>query len=80
MELETPKGVRSDPEGLVLRGGSAILAPDGRYLAGPIYDEATILTAKLDLGEIDELSLTLDTTGHYARPDVFEFARRRRSR
>src|SRR6059058_2445142 len=26
-------------EGIVGRGGSAILAPDGSYLAGPLYDE-----------------------------------------
>ena len=57
----------------MLRGGSAIIAPDGRYLAGPVYDEETVLSAVLDLREIDELSLTMDTTGHYARPDLFDF-------
>src|ERR671934_231734 len=30
------------------RGGSAILAPDGSYLAGPLYDEEGILYAELD--------------------------------
>ena len=30
------------------RGGSAILAPDGSYLAGPVYDEEQILYAELD--------------------------------
>ncbi len=72
-ELETAKGVRSEPGKLLVRGGSGIIAPDGRYLAGPVYDEETILTAELDLQEIDELSLTLDTTGHYSRPDLFDF-------
>lgn len=80
IELETPKGIRSEPSQLVLRGGSAIIAPDGRYLAGPVYDDDTILTAVLDLREIDELSLTLDTTGHYARPDLLRFTVERDTR
>jgi nitrilase len=33
---------------LLGRGGSAILAPDGSYLAGPLYDEEGILYAELD--------------------------------
>jgi predicted amidohydrolase len=64
----------------VCRGGSAIFAPDGRCLAGPVFDREAILTADLDLAEIDEEKMTLDVSGHYARPDVFEFALRARSR
>src|SRR6185437_3503573 len=30
------------------RGGSAIVAPDGSYLAGPLYDEEGVLYAELD--------------------------------
>jgi len=30
-------------------GGSAIIAPDGRYIAGPVFNEKTILMAELDL-------------------------------
>ena len=33
---------------LVVRGGSAILAPDGAYLAAPLWDEEGILFADLD--------------------------------
>ena len=33
---------------MIGRGGSAILAPDGAYLAGPLYDEEGILYAELD--------------------------------
>lgn len=61
------------PNNLVLRGGSAIIAPDGRYLAGPVFDEESIITADLDLREIDCEAMTLDVTGHYSRPDVFQF-------
>ena len=33
---------------LIGRGGSAILGPDGAYLAGPLWDEEGILYAQLD--------------------------------
>ena len=62
------------PEMLIERGGSAIIAPDGRYLAGPVFDQETILQASLDLTEIDRECMTLDVTGHYSRPDVFQFS------
>ena len=62
-----------DPDALMIRGGSAIIAPDGRYLAGPVFDEETVVVADCDLAEITRESLTLDVSGHYSRPDVFEF-------
>jgi predicted amidohydrolase len=62
------------PDALVLRGGSAIIAPDGKVLAGPVFDQETILTADLDLSQIGRESMALDVTGHYSRPDLFSFA------
>jgi predicted amidohydrolase len=70
-ELERPADLPDHK--LILRGGSAIIAPDGGYLAGPIFDEEIILTADLDLSQVIREKLTLDVSGHYARPDVFEF-------
>jgi predicted amidohydrolase len=70
-ELEPVEKLK-DPDAFVLRGGSAIIAPDGSLLAGPVFNEETILTADLDLSQIAEESLTLDVTGHYFRPDLFE--------
>ena len=77
-DLELPEALRADPDQLVMRGGSAIIAPDGRFLAGPVFDEERIVVADLDEREIDRESLTLDTTGHYYRDDVFAFEVRRR--
>ena len=54
-------------------GGSAIIGPDGECIAGPAGDEETLVMAEVDLGRIPEELMTLDVTGHYARPDVFEF-------
>ena len=60
------------PETLIERGGSAIIAPDGRYIVGPTFDEEVVLYATLDLQEIDQESMTLDVSGHYSRPDIFQ--------
>jgi nitrilase len=53
------------------RGGSAILAPDGSYLAGPLYGEEGILYAELDPQRLLEERQRFDPAGHYHRPDVF---------
>ncbi len=59
-------------EGDVLnRGGSMIIAPDARVLAQAGEGEE-ILHAELDLREIGQGLTSLDTDGHYSRPDVFE--------
>ena len=51
---------------------TAIIDPLGRVIAGPCFDEETILCAELDLDEIARGKFDLDVTGHYARPDVFQ--------
>src|SRR6476469_6210654 len=52
------------------RGGSAILAPDGSYLSGPLYGEEGILDAELDPSVLLEERQRFDPVGHYSRPDV----------
>jgi len=58
----------------VERGGSAIIAPDARYLIEPVYDREQLIVADLDLATIDRECMNLDVTGHYARPDIFRFS------
>ncbi len=57
----------------LIRGGSVILDPFGEVLAGPLYGEAAVLYAEIDPGAVPEGRFDLDVTGHYARPDLFEF-------
>ena len=59
------------------RGGSAILAPDGSYLAGPLWDEEGVLYAELDPATLDGERQRFDPTGHYHRPDVLGLTRLR---
>jgi len=58
---------------VMIAGGSVIVSPLGKILAGPLLGEEGVLTAALDLDECIRGKFDLDTTGHYARPDVFEF-------
>jgi nitrilase len=52
------------------RGGSAVLAPDGSYLAGPLYDEEGILYADLEPDRLFEERQRFDPAGHYHRPEL----------
>ncbi|HEY1326762.1 MAG TPA: carbon-nitrogen hydrolase family protein [Casimicrobiaceae bacterium] len=71
-----PEGVRvqlgDSPDAVLMRGGSAIVDPLGRVLAGPHFEGETILFADLDLDEIARGKFDFDVAGHYARPDVFQ--------
>ncbi|MGQ0569756.1 MAG: carbon-nitrogen hydrolase family protein [Armatimonadota bacterium] len=61
----------ADAPHVLSRGGSAIVAPLGDYLAGPLFDEEGILVADLDLARVVEGRFDFDVAGHYSRPDVF---------
>ncbi len=60
-----------DPKTVIMRGGSAIINPLGRVLAGPLFNEDGILLAEIDLGDIARGKYDFDVVGHYARPDIF---------
>jgi nitrilase len=62
----------NDPETVLMRGGSAIINPLGKVLAGPDFDGETILYADIDLDDVARGKYDFDATGHYARPDIFQ--------
>jgi nitrilase len=62
------------PDTLLMRGGSCIISPIGKVLAGPVYGEDALLTAEIDLNDIPRAQMDFDPVGHYARPDVFQLA------
>ena len=72
-----PADLRDHPElagqpEVMCRGGSAIISPLGKVIAGPLYGEEGILYAELEMGEIVRSKVDFDAVGHYARPDVFQ--------
>ena len=72
-ELELAPAFAQSNSEYVLSGGSSIVGPDGQYVAGPSFDSEVIILARINLERIREESMTLDVTGHYNRPDLFEF-------
>ena len=55
-----------------LSGGTYIVGPDGKGVAGPEENEETILYADLVLRRVLEERQTFDPAGHYQRRDVFD--------
>ena len=54
-------------------GNSAIIAPNGQILAGPLEPEEGVLYADIDLDQVIKAKRMFDVVGHYSRPDVFTF-------
>lgn len=67
-----PVSLGDSPDAVLMRGGSAIISPLGKVLAGPNFEGETILTADLDLNDIGRGKFDFDVVGHYSRPDVFQ--------
>jgi nitrilase len=72
-ELQVGTNMQKRPGEWLERGGSAIIAPDSRYIVEPVYGREELIVADLNLSQIDQEFLTLDVSGHYSRPDVFTF-------
>jgi predicted amidohydrolase len=64
--------IASESDVILLDGGSAIIAPDGSFVSGPDTSGAPLIHATIDLAKRKEELMTLDTGGHYSRPDVFQ--------
>jgi len=61
-----------DDNTLIHNGGSAIIAADGSYITEPVFDKTATVMGTIDLTLQQQEAMTLDTAGHYSRPDVFE--------
>lgn len=59
-------------EEVLCRGGSVIVDPFGKVVAGPVWDKPEILIAELEMELVTKGKMDFDVVGHYARPDVFK--------
>lgn len=64
--------IEGDDEMFLMRGGSTIIDPFGHCLTDPVFDKPALVSATLDVAKAIDGRLTLDTTGHYDRPDIFQ--------
>jgi nitrilase len=70
----------ADDADLLSNGGSLIVDPGGGIVVGPLRNEEGIVTAELDLRQVQAGKHSLDVTGHYARPDIFRLEVEMRAR
>jgi len=64
--------LENQPE-IMCPGGSCVVSPYGKYLAGPVFNKEDILYADLDLDDAISSRMDFDPMGHYSRPDILEF-------
>ena len=70
-QLQLPENLNDSD--WVMRGGSSIYGPDGSIIMAPVYDKKEIIIQELDLSSNIAEKMNLSVSGHYNRPDVFDF-------
>ena len=73
-EFDLPAHLQENPNELILKGGSCIVAPDGRYIIEPNFSGKKLVVGEIDLEEVNREKMALDVSGHYNRPDIFNFS------
>ena len=61
-----------DSDKWVNAGDSVVVSPQGKVVAGPMHESTGILYADIDIERVGAARRTLDSVGHYSRPDLFE--------
>lgn len=69
---DAAKRLYPDADEWVHPGDSVVVAPGGKIVAGPLHEACGIVCADVDLARVGMAHRSLDVTGHYARPDLFQ--------
>jgi predicted amidohydrolase len=73
-DLELPAELKDKPDHPTLCGGSCIIGPDATFCLEPQFNTEGIIIHTLEnMNRVLEEKITLDTSGHYNRTDLFDF-------
>ncbi len=72
-ELTLPDDLCTDPDRYILNGGSCIIGPNAKFILEPVFDEEKTIFYEINPQDALGEKMTLDTAGHYYRPDIFTF-------
>jgi amidase/nitrilase len=67
---DIPSDLREEMRYNLAVGGSCVVSPAGLFVAGPVFEEETIVWAEIDLEDRELAKAYLDGIGHYSRPDL----------
>jgi len=62
----------ADSESVLTNGGSVIIDPFGKILAGPLYGQEGLILAEIDTDQCIKGKMDFDVCGHYSRSDCFQ--------
>ena len=72
-ELPLSKQVTLDDDGLIMKGGAAIYGPNGDTILRPQYGNRGMILQELEISKNQGEFMNLSVSGHYQRPDVFDY-------
>jgi nitrilase len=67
---DIPPDLRDEMQYNLAVGGSCVVSPSGTLIAGPAFEEETIVWAEINMDEREVAKAYLDGIGHYSRPDL----------
>ncbi len=67
---DVPSDLRDEMKYNLAVGGSCVVSPAGLFVAGPVFEQETIVWAEVDMEEREVAKAYLDGVGHYSRPDL----------
>lgn len=69
--LALPEAILEGEEDLVMIGRSAVIAPDSKYVAVPVFDKRRIMQPEIQAERVKECRPVVDPDGYYSPPDAF---------
>jgi len=72
-QLSLPNHLKKEPNHLVCNGGSCVIGPEAEFILAPQFEVDEVFFVELpNISNLTKYKMTLSTSGHYQRNDVFK--------